>query len=116
MENSNYADGPEAKLTALAGAPLETRGRVTEVSGRWIRLHTAAPVKPGTPVRLEDGDRLVLGEVASLDRAGAGWMVAVEIAHSLVSLADLERLNRALLGETAPAPRRLAIAIPGPTT
>jgi hypothetical protein len=71
---------------------------VLESSGRWLRLGTREPLPPGTPVRLDGKDTLLLGEVGAVDGSGEDWVVTVEIAHSLAALAELERFNRALLG------------------
>ena len=84
------------------GTPFETMGRVLETAGGRVMVATPAPLKPGTPVRMEGNDMLVLGEVCSVDRGENEWIAAVKVAHSLASLAALERFNRALLGERTP--------------
>jgi hypothetical protein len=81
------------------GAPFETRGRVLESSGGRVLVATPAPLQPGTPVRVEGNDTLVLGEICAVDQRENEWVAAVKIVHSLTSLAALERFNRALLGQ-----------------
>jgi hypothetical protein len=95
-------------LAVLGGsAPFETRGRVLEYSGGRVLVATPASLQPGTPVRVEGNDTLVLGEICAVDRQENEWIAAVKIVHSLTSLAALESFNRALLGqepERQPAP------------
>jgi hypothetical protein len=82
-------------------------GRVIEMTGDRVLVRTPARIPDGAPVRIEGNDTLLLGEVCAVDRGPDHWIVAVEIAHSLTSLTELERFNRALLGERTPA-RELA--------
>ena len=98
-ENPFESDTP-VRLAVLGGeAPFETSGRVLETSGGRVLIATPTPLKIGTPVRLEGDDTLVLGEICSVERGENEWIATVKIAHSLASLAALERFNRALLGE-----------------
>jgi len=103
-ENAFARDTP-VTLGALGGdARFKTSGRVLESSGDRVLIATPEPLTLGTPVSVEGNDTLVLGEVCSVDHGENEWIAAVKIAHSLASLAALERFNRALLGErTQPA-------------
>jgi hypothetical protein len=105
-----FARDTAVRLAVLGGsAPLETRGRVLESSGSRVLVATPAPLQPGTPVRMEGNDTLVLGEICAVDRRENEWVAAVKIVHSLASLAALESFNRALLGQ---APDREPALIP----
>jgi hypothetical protein len=100
VKETVFARDTAVKLAVLGGsAPLETRGHVLESSGARVLVATPAPLQPGTPVRMEGNDTLVLGEICTLDRRENEWVAAVKIVHSLTSLAALERFNRALLGQ-----------------
>jgi hypothetical protein len=107
--NENAFTRDTAITVAVLGAAtrFETSGQVIETSGARLLLGTPAPLPAGTLVRIEGNDTLLLGEVCAVDRGPDHWIVAVEIAHSLTSLTELERFNRALLGERTPA-RELA--------
>jgi hypothetical protein len=98
-----FARDTAVRLAVLGGnLPLETSGRVLETSGGRVLVATPAKLPPGMPVRMEGNDALVLGEICSVERKENEWIAAVEIAHSLGSLAELERFNRALLGDGRP--------------
>lgn len=74
-------------------------GRVLDVSGSGLLLSVPLPIPVGSPVKVEGNDMLLLGEACRLQESRGGYYVALEIVHSLGSLTDLERLNRALIGE-----------------
>jgi hypothetical protein len=100
---------PDAPVTLIAlgeAIPPPLRGRVIGMNGGTVLLSTAGRVAPGTSVRVEGNDTLLLGEICALQPDKDAWIVAVRIAHSLGSLAELDRLNRALLGDWTP--RRVA--------
>lgn len=104
MNENVFAPDTSVQLAVLGGsAPFETRGRVVESSGSRVLVALPEPLQPGTPVRMEGNDTLVLGEICGVDRRENEWIAAVKIVHSLTSLAALERFNRALLGQ-APDP------------
>jgi len=87
----------------LLGDPGGPAGesRILDFSGRALLLSAPFPAPCGSPVRIEGGDMLLLGEVCRVEPAEQGWRIAVEIRHSLRGLSELERLNRSLLGEDA---------------
>jgi hypothetical protein len=72
-------------------------GRILEVSGRGVLVSAASPAPCGSLVRIEGEDTLLLGEVCSREPSGERWNLAVQVRHSLDGLAELARLNRALL-------------------
>ena len=82
-------------------APSPFHGRVVEMNGATVLMRTTGRAAPGTSVRIEGNDTLLLGEICALQRDNDEWIIAVRVAHSLRSLAELGRLNRALLGERA---------------
>ncbi len=88
-------------------------GSILEISGRGLLVSVASPAACGTPVRIEGEDTLLLGEICRVEHSGEQWKLAVRVRHRLKGLAELARLNRALLGsettrpEPAPAPFRV---------
>jgi hypothetical protein len=93
---------------------------VIDQSPRGVGLRLTAPLIPGTPVKIELGDELLLAEVTHCFRHEGAFRAGLIIKHSLTGLADLHRLNRALhetagrktarhesssMKETSPAPQ-----------
>jgi PilZ domain len=73
-------------------------GVIVDMSGSGLRLNLPLPVPCGAPVKIETGDMLMLGEVVRCEPAGLTFSVGIAVSQSLTALAELERLNRALLG------------------
>jgi PilZ domain len=73
-------------------------GVIVDMSGSGLRLNLPLPVPLGAPVKIETGDMLMLGEVVRCEPAGQTFSVGIAVSQSLTALAELERLNRALLG------------------
>jgi hypothetical protein len=91
------------RVTALDGSLEPLDGQAVDLSGRGIRVLVPAPISPGEPVKIELEDALLLGETCFCQRLDSGFMIGVEVDQALRGLADLACLNRALLGERAPA-------------
>jgi hypothetical protein len=66
-----------------------------------VRLPSELP--PGTAVKIEADDTLLLGEVTSCVAHEGAFRVGVVVKHRLAGLAGLHRLNRALHAEGNPA-------------
>lgn len=91
----------------LSGEQPPLDGRVLSVNGATALLRTPTAnhlPATGAPVRVEGDDALLLGEISSVRPEADQWTVILDIAHSLSSLAELERLNRALLGKQTSVP------------
>ncbi len=73
-------------------------GIIVDMSGSGLRLKLPLPVPCGAAVKIETGDMLMLGEVVRCEPVGETYSVGVSVSQSLTALAELERLNRALLG------------------
>ena len=105
-EARTVTDAP-VTVTVLATGQPETRqdgisGRILDMSGSGLLLGLPAAVPCGSPVKIEGSDMLLLGEVCRTEsNPGPGakeYRVGVTVRHSLSRLAQLESLNRALLG------------------
>lgn len=84
----------------LSGAPEPLPARIVEMSGSGLLLISSRPLPVSAPVRIEGGDMLLLGEVCRCESEPGAARVAVQVRHSLRGLRELDRLNRALLGES----------------
>jgi len=67
-----------------------------DMSGSGMRILSPSAVPYQAAVKVEAGDILLLGEVIRTESTDGGHMVALKLLHSLDSMGDLQRLNRAL--------------------
>ena len=91
-------------VTILSDESVCVEATVVDQSARGLGLRLRAPLIPGTPVKIELGDELLLAEVTHCVRQGGEFRAGLVVKHSLSGLADLHRLNRAL-HETSPQPK-----------
>jgi len=77
------------------------QSRVLDVSGKGMRVHLPLPVAPGAAVQIETDDMLFLGEACFSEAVEGGYVVGLSLSHSVTALAELDRLNRALIEEEA---------------
>ncbi len=77
-------------------------GMIQDLSSGGILIKLPRAIACNTPVRIETGTMLLLGEVVRCEREGEEFRVAFALHHSLQNLQDLENLNRSLLGYEAP--------------
>lgn len=99
-------DQKSAAVTVLdARTEPAIPGRMIDCRADIAQLTAAVEIPPGTAVQIEIGDRLLLGEVQASEPGPDGFVLGVRVSHSLNALSELQRLNRALLGE-APTARR----------
>lgn len=109
MDNSNargaarLIDCTPVDLSILGGGQIRTvLAHILELSGHELLLRAPIAAPCGSPVRIETGDTLLLGEISRCEPRGDQCRIAVRVRHSLTGLAELERLNRALLGTPQP--------------
>jgi len=80
--------------------------QLQNVSGRGMRLRLDRPIGLDTPVRVDltadDDSALVWGEVVYCVPQGAGYVIGLDLQHSLFHLTQLQRLIDSL--NLAPAP------------
>jgi hypothetical protein len=74
-------------------------GQVIETSGRGMALRLPGPLPGGTAIKIEAQDELLLGEVTGSVAYEGAFRVGLMVKHRLAGLAELHRLNRALLSE-----------------
>lgn len=95
---------------SIQGEPLEVAvlgegqpcmlGWVLDISKHGMALDLPSPVPPGSAIKIEAGDALVLGEVSYCTPRDGSYRAGLIVKHRLAGLADLHRLNRALHGPT----------------
>lgn len=95
-------DFPVSAAILGTGDESPIHGRVINMSGSGLLLRLPALIPYGSPVKVQAGDLLMLGEVCRCRKEHGEWQVAIEIRHFLDHLAELERLNRAILGSATP--------------
>jgi hypothetical protein len=71
-------------------------GHVLDISGHGMALSLPAPIPPGSAIKIEYGDALVLGEVSYCTSHNGAYRAGLVVKHRLAGLADLHRLNRSL--------------------
>ena len=72
---------------------------VLDMSDSGLKLRVPMLVPCGTPIKIEGGDTLMLGQVCRCEPEEGAYTVGVQLSETLSSLMDLELLNRALIGE-----------------
>jgi hypothetical protein len=73
-------------------------------SDRGMRLLTDQALAPGTPVRIDWQDQLVLGEVCHCQPATpTGFSIGLRLHQMLNGLDRLRQLSRRLMGDERPA-------------
>jgi hypothetical protein len=99
-KSAQLAAHAPVEVTLIAPEPRRVSGRVLSVSARDLLLRLPLDAPAGSIVRIDGDDSLLLGEIQRSEPSGDEWRVSVRVYHSLSGLAELERLNRALLRAT----------------
>src|SRR5208283_2346997 len=87
-------------LVPLQGPCMATEIVVTHMASRLMTARSAAPFAPGIPVRIDQHDTILLGEVIACRDEGCGdYSILIEMNESLSGLHSLRKLVSALLGE-----------------
>jgi len=89
-----------ARLIPLQGPCVAADIMVTHMASRLMTVRSATPVAPGIPVRVDQHDAILLGEVIACRPEGRGeYALLIEMNESLSGLHSLRKLVTALLGE-----------------
>ncbi len=79
---------------------MATEVVVTHMASRLMTARSVAPFAPGIPVRIDQHDTILLGEVIACRDEGCGdYSILIEMNESLSGLHSLRKLVSALLGE-----------------
>lgn len=90
----------KARLVPLQGPCIASDIVVTHMASRLMTVRSATPVAPAVPVRIDQHDTILLGEVIACREEGPGeYSLLIEMDESLSGLHSLRKLVSALLGE-----------------
>lgn len=89
-----------AKVTILDEHQEHFQARVLDLSGKGLRLSAARRAAPGTLIRVDLHDSILLGEVCYTGGHGMECQIGVQIEHVLTNLQQLERLRQSLLEQS----------------
>jgi hypothetical protein len=96
---------------ALFGNPdLQRSARIRNISGKGIGLELDEPVPPGSILKVDLEDGLLLGEVIYCRSEGGSYYAGVVLEHALSGLAELSRMVTAFQSAIAPAESGLQAA------
>jgi len=100
-------------ITTMGAGRHAITGRVVNASGTGLGLAVGEPVEPGTAVRIDLGEALLLGEVVYCRPGERAWTIGLELDQVLNAVGDLANLAREILNQSdadrqpaAPAERR----------
>ncbi len=92
-----------ATITILGSNSYKLPAVIENRSQSGVALRTQQPIPLSAPVRVDAGDRMLLGEVCHCAQDdGSGFVVGLQVEHVLGNLASLARLNRAIERECPP--------------
>lgn len=81
-------------LTVLRDPELRLPGRVKDASPHGLGIYTGEPVPPGSPIKIEIGDALFLGEAVYCRALNPGCLIGVRFTQVLSGLAALGKMAR----------------------
>lgn len=89
-----------AKLIPLQGSAPDTDIEVSHMASRLMTAKCGCRLRPGLPVRIDQHDAILLGEIAACREETPGeFSLLIEMNESLSGLHSIRRLVGALLGE-----------------
>jgi len=88
------------RVTTLDCHAMRWTGTIRNHSGRGMRLSVPQAIDAGTPLRIDAGNVMLLGEACYCRPQGDGYQVGVRVEHILSGLDELARLNRSLFGDS----------------
>jgi hypothetical protein len=96
--------GAQARLRVLAYPNTEHEGHIAVLDGCRLDVKSPAAIPPGSPVRVESGGTVFLGEVRGCRPNSAGYDVSVRLEQAFTLSDDLRRLMCQLAQETLEEP------------
>jgi hypothetical protein len=73
-----------------AGPPF--RAKVTNYSGRGLALESPQSLEPGTAIRIDMEDAMILGEAVYCRQDADSWFAGIEIDQTLCGLSAIARI------------------------
>jgi hypothetical protein len=95
----SYRPEQSVRLNVLGAAPQTIPAQLRILVGRRAELRSESAVTPGTAVRIDLEDSMLLGEVAGCGSEGSLFVTQVEVVEAIPSLSDLARLVSAVMNE-----------------
>jgi len=86
--------GQPVAVTVLGENEIRHTATARNASGRGLALEMPAPVIPGTALKIEFGDSILLGEAVYCENGSAPHLVGVEIDQVLCGLSALAKKLR----------------------
>src|SRR5512146_2790744 len=86
----------QAVIIHVIGEP-ETRfpAKVTNYSGRGLALESPRALQPGTAIRIDLDDAMILGEAVYCREDAHSWFAGIEIDQTLCGLSAIARMVQA---------------------
>lgn len=94
-----YRPEQTVRLNVLGAAPQTIPAQLRILVGRRAELRSESAVAPGTAVRIDLEDSMLLGEVAGCIPEGSLFAAQIEVVEAIPSLSDLARLVAAVMNE-----------------
>jgi hypothetical protein len=91
-----------ATLTLLSGERRTIPCHAIDLSGQGMRIVLDEPVPANTPISIEIGDWMALGEVCYSRREYTHYAVGLELDQVVMGLRELDALRRSRLNERTP--------------
>jgi hypothetical protein len=76
-------------ISVLAECEAQLEARVKNASGRGLAIETSGPILPGTALKIEFKDTVVLGEAVYCRDGKGSYLVGVELDQVLCGLTEL---------------------------
>ncbi len=80
------------KITKLGAAEGEYWGRISSLTGTRVHLNVDEPLPPGTSVRIDGPDFLLLGEIVYCEPEGNEYTAYCDLEHASAD-AEVERFR-----------------------
>jgi PilZ domain len=94
-----FAVQDTVRLTLLSEDGRSGDARIVDISVTGVRIESLLAFHPGSLIKVEWKDTLMLGEVLYCQRGGDGLNVlGVELTRALYGMAELRRLNSHIVG------------------
>ncbi|MBI4910483.1 MAG: PilZ domain-containing protein [Acidobacteria bacterium] len=88
-----------ARICALNGDDsLSANGTLSNISGRGARIVVNQPFPTDTPVRIDVGETLLLGDVCYCRQDPEGFSIGVALSHSILEMTAVGDLMERLVG------------------
>jgi len=102
--DSRWAANAAACITVFGPVDRLIQGQVRNVSRRGIGLEVDTPIPPGSALKVQIGDSMLLGEVIYCRADGDKYYAGVELEQVLHGLVELSQTVREFAGASSSEP------------